>query len=76
MTIKEWNDSHLDVEVDTYSKTQERIMGFIMTDKKNGNWFERTISFDQLPLTDNEIVLEDYVCSILEQMYYHILNAR
>ena len=76
MSIREWNDEHPDVDVDTYSKTNERIMGFIMTDKRTNNWYERIISFDQLPLTDNEIVLEDYICAILEQMYYHLLNAR
>lgn len=77
MRLKEFIDIRPDVDftLETYKDALE--FGFKVVDKANPDIKEeRVIPFSALPLEVDEIVLEDYICSVLEQLYQKVKLKR
>lgn len=77
MTSKGWANLHQDVQVLMEVDRKEQNMKFLMADKSNeGVTVERIMPFQQLPLEQGELVLDDYLCSIYELLYQEIKRQR
>lgn len=77
MTTKIWCDLHQDVNVKMSCDHIDRSLDILMTDKSHAGRIEqRTLPFQSLPLEQDELVLDDYLCSIYEQLYQGIKNQR
>ncbi len=77
MTTKIWCDLHQDVNVKMSCDHVDRSLDILMTDKSHaGRTKKRTLPFQSLPLEQDELVLDDYLCSIYEQLYQSIKNQR
>ena len=77
MTTKGWYELHQDVDVKL--STDHRALSFdiLMIDKDHaGRTAERHMPFQTLPLEQGELVLDDYLCSVLEQLYQQIKVKR
>ena len=76
MKVSEWTDLHKDVKVLLETEKIEQVFVFKMQDV-NSNWKTvRKIPFRSMPFEQEEIVIEDYICSILEQMHHEIVCKR
>lgn len=77
MTTKGWTELHQDVIVKMSCNHLDMSLDIIMVDKdRAGRTAERHISFQTLPLEQGELVLDDYLCSIFEQLYQQIKVKR
>jgi hypothetical protein len=77
MTTKIWCDLHRDVDVNMSCDHRDRSLDILMVDKSHAGRNEnRTIPFQTLPLDQDELILDDYLCSIYEQLYQSIKNQR
>ena len=75
MRVNEWSDLHKDVKVLLETEKREMVFIFKMEDNGTKDVVERKIPFNSMPFEQEEIVLEDYICSVLEQMH-HELRSR
>ena len=75
MRVNEWSDLHKDVNVLLETEKREMVFIFKMQDNETKDVVERKIPFNSMPFEQEEIVLEDYICSVLEQMH-HELRSR
>ena len=77
MTTKGWYELHQDVDVKLSTDHMTLSLDILMTDKDHaGRTAERHMPFQTLPLEQGELVLEDYLCSVLEQLYQQIKIQR
>lgn len=76
MKVSEWTDLHKDVKVLLETKMEKMIFVFKMLDEESKLNVSREIPFSGMPFEQEEIVLEDYICSILEQMHHEIVCKR
>lgn len=77
MTTKGWTELHQDVIVKMSCNHLDMSLDIIMADKDHaGRTAERHMAFQTLPLEQGELVLDDYLCSIFEQLYQQIKVKR
>ena len=77
MSSKEWTAQHEDVKLLMSTDHRALKLNFKMVDKENSKYVaERSMDFKALPLEQDELVLDDYLCSIYELMYRNIKLQR
>ena len=77
MSSNEWSNLHQDVRVLMQTDRVALTLMIKMEDRSNTeNKVERVMPFQSLPLEQGELVLEDYLCSIYEQLYQQIKTMR
>ena len=73
MSSKEWTAQHEDVQILMSTDKLAMKLNIKMADKENSKYIsERSMDFRSLPLEQDELVLDDYLCSIYELMYRDI----
>ena len=77
MKIAEWSDVHPDVRALMSTNHKDLTMKFMLKDISDHSIkAEREMPFQSLPLEQDELVVEDYICSIFEQLYQGIKESR
>lgn len=77
MTTKGWSELHQDVDVMMDCDHIDMSLNIYMADKSNTKInAKRHLAFQTLPLEQGELVLDDYLCSIYEQLYQEIKRQR
>lgn len=77
MTTKGWSELHQDVEVRMSCNHLDMSLDILITDKSHaGRVAKRHMPFQSLPLEQGELVLDDYLCSVFEQLYQEIKKQR
>ena len=77
MSSNEWSKLHQDVTVLMQTDKINYNLIMKMIDKSDKERIvERVMPFQSLPLEQGELVLDDYLCSIYEQMYQQIKSQR
>jgi len=77
MTTKGWGELHQDVVIKMSCDHIDMSLDITMADKSHaGRVVTRHIPFQALPLEQGELVLDDYLCSIFEQLYQSIKLQR
>lgn len=77
MTTKGWYELHQDVVVKMSCNHIDMSLDISMSDKAHaGRQAKRHMPFQSLPLEQSELVLDDYLCSIFEQLYSEIKAKR
>ena len=77
MSSKEWAAQHEDVEILMSTDRLAMKLNIKMADKENPKYIsDRSMDFRSLPLEQDELVLDDYLCSIYEMMYRNIKLQR
>lgn len=77
MTTKGWSELHQDVEVMMSCNHFDMSLDILIMDKSHaGRVAKRHMPFQSLPLEQGELVLDDYLCSVFEQLYQEIKKQR
>lgn len=77
MTTKGWSELHQDVDVKMSCNHINMSLDILITDKSHaGRQAKRHMPFQTLPLEQGELVLDDYLCSVFEQLYQEIKKQR
>ena len=77
MTSKGWCELHQDVRTLMSTDKKNLTLEISMSDKSDSkNVAKRVMPFQNLPLEQGELVLDDYLCSIYEQLYHEIKVLR
>lgn len=77
MTTKGWSELHQDVVVKMSCNHIDMSLDILMADKDHaGRVVKRHMPFQILPLEQGELVLDDYLCSVFEQLYAEIKSKR
>lgn len=77
MTTNGWYELHQDVDVKLSTDHSTLSLDILMTDKDHaGRVVKRHMPFQILPLEQGELVLDDYLCSVFEQLYAEIKSKR
>ena len=73
----EWAKIHPDVRVEMSVDRNDRSFNITMVDNSHvGRMVTRIMPFQTIPLEQGELVLEDWFCSVYEQMYHDMKNKR
>lgn len=77
MSTKEWTETHPDVKVLMSTDNYAMKFMFKMVDASDSkNVSERVMDLRSLPLEQDELVLDDYLCSIYELLHQKIVMNR